>query len=207
MKSLKNNVVFLDAGHGGIDRNGVYVTAPSKQFHHSKGEFHHNGWFYEGVWNRHFNDEYLAPEIRKRGIQVVKIYHPIIDTWIPSRVRLYESIASLFDDFIVISTHANAFIDEKVEGFEVHIHPNAGRGSKRLASLMNKHMGSKCPWVKIRSTKSKTRWSIVSGNGTAALIENGYMTNFKEAMSLFDRSSCQERAVAQADAIEEYFNV
>ena len=36
----KDFLVFLDAGHGGVDAAGKYTTAPSKQFKHSKGTFH-----------------------------------------------------------------------------------------------------------------------------------------------------------------------
>ena len=47
-----NFCVFLDAGHGGLDAAGNYVTAPSKMHQHTRGEFHNGRLFYEGVWNR-----------------------------------------------------------------------------------------------------------------------------------------------------------
>ena len=45
-------LILLDAGHGGLNPAGQYVTSPSKEYKHSKGQFHKEGWFYEGVWNR-----------------------------------------------------------------------------------------------------------------------------------------------------------
>lgn len=42
---IKN--IILDAGHGGLDTNGNYTTAPSKMFKFSDGEI-----AYEGVLNR-----------------------------------------------------------------------------------------------------------------------------------------------------------
>ena len=42
---MKN--IILDFGHGGIDQNGTYTTAPAKMFTFSNGEI-----AYEGVLNR-----------------------------------------------------------------------------------------------------------------------------------------------------------
>lgn len=43
---MKKLLVILDSGHGGMV-DGVYITAPSKQFKHADGT-----WAYEGVLNR-----------------------------------------------------------------------------------------------------------------------------------------------------------
>ena len=66
--------VYLDAGHGGLDASGKYVTAPNKQFKHSSGTFHNGTWFYEGVWNRTITNRVAAKLeriirrfLRKRG--------------------------------------------------------------------------------------------------------------------------------------------
>ena len=56
---MKNIVLLIDAGHGGITPEGEYTTAPSKQKKFASG-YHGRGWFYEGVSNRQ-----IAAECRK----------------------------------------------------------------------------------------------------------------------------------------------
>ena len=79
--------VFLDAGHGGLDSEGKYVTAPSKQFKHSRGTFHKDGWFYEGVFNRILTNR-VAQKLDQLGISNIIVSHEYLDISLQYRVDM-----------------------------------------------------------------------------------------------------------------------
>lgn len=82
---LADYCVYLDAGHGAIDENGKYVTAPNKQFEHSKGTFHNGKWFYEGVWNRKLTNR-VAAKLKNLGISHLIVSHEYLDLSLAYRV-------------------------------------------------------------------------------------------------------------------------
>ena len=53
ISSIKNIgdkfVVFVDAGHGGIDDNGYYKTSGKRAYHEAL-ELHDSGWYYDRDW-------------------------------------------------------------------------------------------------------------------------------------------------------------
>jgi hypothetical protein len=89
---MKNTVLFIDAGHGGIDPIGRYTTAPSKQFKYASG-FHQDGWFLEGVSNRQIAAEFIA-QASRMGFVCIPVYHPYKDTPLSSRTNLANTISS-----------------------------------------------------------------------------------------------------------------
>ena len=76
---MKNDYcVYLDAGHGSLDKEGNYVTAPSKQFEHAEGEFHKGKWFFEeiqvnhGVIDTKTHQKILRYYISNKGSKLIK---------------------------------------------------------------------------------------------------------------------------------------
>lgn len=109
MTKVKN--IILDFGHGGIDSNGNYTTAPSKMYVHDNGEV-----AYEGVLNRQIGGHVYTclrshPEFNV--ICTVKEDDPR-DLSLSWRVRVANSFKP--EETIFISIHCNA---GKGTGFEI----------------------------------------------------------------------------------------
>ena len=79
-------VIFVDAGHGGIDDFGNYVT-PGKRAFHAEYELHANGSYYEGYENRIVAEMFIE-KCTRLGIQTVRTYHPYKDTPLEQRTEL-----------------------------------------------------------------------------------------------------------------------
>lgn len=111
---MKN--IILDYGHGGIDNNGNYTTAPSKMFTFANGEI-----AYEGYLNRLIGglvEIYLKSHYPKYNVvTTVKTTDPR-DLSLPYRVR----VANEFDPkkTIFISVHCNASPNHNASGFEIY---------------------------------------------------------------------------------------
>lgn len=103
----KQFVVFVDAGHGGIDKKGRYTTAPGKMYHHPTEELHHRGYFYEGVENR-LAAELFCEQLSKAGIPYVRTYHPYRDTSLSDRVDIVQSYLDRGYYGYMHSFHSNA---------------------------------------------------------------------------------------------------
>lgn len=79
-------VVFVDAGHGGINDQGTYVT-PGKRARHAGVELHEDGHYYEGYENRIVAEAFIEA-CTEAGIQCVRTYHPWRDTPLSDRSDL-----------------------------------------------------------------------------------------------------------------------
>lgn len=99
---MKETVIILDAGHGGLDASGKYTTSPAKMTKHK------DGWFYEGVSNRYIAMQ-LIEKLTEKGFLVTPVFHPYKDTPLQTRTNLANTIAeSLQAPTIYISIHSNA---------------------------------------------------------------------------------------------------
>lgn len=82
-------VVFVDAGHGGIDDSGRYTTA-GKRAYHPEAALHENGHYYEGYENRIIAEAFIEA-CTEAGIQCVRTYHPYKDTSLSERTNEVRS--------------------------------------------------------------------------------------------------------------------
>ncbi|MEO0007272.1 MAG: Cellulophaga phage phi38:1, partial [Bacteroidota bacterium] len=112
---IKN--IILDFGHGGIDSNGQYTTAPSKMFRFPNGEV-----AYEGEINRQIGgmlELYLnTHRLRYNIVKTVNFYDPT-DVSLDKRVE----IANKYDrnETVLISIHSNASSPAGLgRGFEIY---------------------------------------------------------------------------------------
>lgn len=99
-------VVFVDAGHGGINDSGKYTTA-GKKMHHPGKSFHEGGHYYEGYENRLIAEAFIEA-CTKAGIMCVRTYHPFKDTPLSTRTELVRSWLKRGYYGYLHSIHSNA---------------------------------------------------------------------------------------------------
>ena len=202
--------VFLDAGHGGFDPEGNYVTAPSKQFEHSRGTFHKGGWFYEGVWNRTLTNR-VAAKLNNLGIPNIIVSHEWDDITLHYRVDMANWYHKNWKKGIYISNHANASSSHRARGFEVYTTPGKTR-SDTLAEIywdeVKDVMGDR---IKYRSDRSdgdhdkEARFFVLQNTAMPAiLVEHLFFDNNEDAKLLMDPEIVERFAEAQVRAIIKY---
>ena len=177
---IKN--VVLDFGHGGIDSNGKYTTAPSKMFKFPDGEV-----AYEGVLNRQIGGHlytYLRNHLGLNVICTVKEDDPR-DISLSHRVRVANSLPT--KETIFISIHCNAG-GGKGTGFEIF----TTRGttlSDTLAEDIANSVESEYEEVGLRlrydfsdgdKDKEADFYVLRKTRGVAVLLECGFFDNKKD---------------------------
>jgi len=108
LASLGSNrfVVFVDAGHSGVDSSGNYLT-PGKRAYHPDLTLHGNGYYYEGYENRLVAESFIE-KCTAAGIQTIRTYHPYKDTPLSDRVELIKSYLDRGYYGYLHSFHSNA---------------------------------------------------------------------------------------------------
>ena len=151
-------VVFVDAGHGGINDLGRYVTA-GKQAYHEGTDLHQNGHYYEGYENRIVAEMFIE-EMTKEGIQTIRTYHPVDDTPLSERTRLVNSYLKRGYFGYLMSFHSNAISSsnskEKLEstrGFCVF----STRGNTLSDKIAEKHFQTVLHNVENWKLRTQTR--------------------------------------------------
>lgn len=102
----KRFVVFVDAGHGGIDDKGKYTTLGKRAYH--KGHvLHERGHYYEGYENRVVAEAFIEA-CAEQGIMCIRTYHPYKDTSLSQRTDLIRSYLRRGYYGYMHSFHSNA---------------------------------------------------------------------------------------------------
>lgn len=206
----ENFCVYLDAGHGGFDKTGKYVTAPSKQFEHSKGEFHKGRWFYEGVWNRTMVN-LVAQKLNNLGITNLIVSHDYLDTPLQRRVDIANWYHANFKNGIFISTHANAG-GGAARGYEVYTTPGT-TASDKVAQIHFNHVKELLSdRISLRSDTSDSDhdkeaqfFVLRKTNMPAILVEHLFFDNYQDATLLMDDEIIDLFAEAQVRTVIEYY--
>lgn len=191
-----SKILYIDAGHGALDANGIYTTPPKngKWFDHKKGKFHKGTIFYEGVFNRAIAQKfmYLA---KQQGYHCIPVYDPIQDTSLGKRVetanKYSKDIAG--GKGIYLSFHSNA-ANSKARGFNIFYHPKSPRGKKLATELVNdlqnvfvKH-GSKSPQPLregyMDAQKIAIYYVLEATLMPSILFEFGFFDNYEDATLL-----------------------
>lgn len=110
---MKN--IILDFGHGGLDSNGNYTTAPAKMYKFPNGEV-----AYEGVLNRQIGGLlgiYLKTNTELNVVTTVKVCDPR-DLSLSYRVGVANSYNP--SDTIFVSIHSNASKNHNASGFSIY---------------------------------------------------------------------------------------
>lgn len=214
---LPNTIIFIDAGHGGINRLGEYTTAPGKLFKHAKGTFHQGSTFCEGVWNRVVTNQVMR-KLDRLGITYMPLHHDYLDNSLQHRVDMANWYARKFQRSILISSHANAFPKHTARGFEIYTSPGI-TDSDNIASIHWNHVNAlrnfypKGNQVTMRTTASGSEhdneanfYILRKTNMPAILIEHLFFDNYDDALLLMDENIIDMFAEAQVRTILDYFN-
>lgn len=181
---IKN--IILDFGHGGIDNNGVYTTAPSKMYKFPNGDIG-----YEGVLNRQIGGHVLTCLRSHLDLNVVTTVAETDprDLSLPWRVR----VANSYDpkETIFISIHNNA---GGGEGFELYTTKGITKSDKLAESLAtNMERTFKKYDMKLRydfSDKDKDKeidfYVLRKTKCSAVLLECGFFDNRSDFDKLKD---------------------
>jgi N-acetylmuramoyl-L-alanine amidase len=207
-----NFCVFLDAGHGGLDENGSYVTAPGKQFRHSRGTFHNGGWFYEGVWNRTLTQR-VASKLKNLGIHHIVVSHEYLDISLEYRVNLANWYHRNYKRGLFISNHANASGSGQARGFEVYTSPGTTT-SDRIADYhwnnVKDLLGNRIRYRTDSSDGDHDRearfFVLVKTAMPAMLVEHLFFDNYDDARMLFDDEIIERFSEAQVRTVIDYIN-
>jgi N-acetylmuramoyl-L-alanine amidase len=113
-----SNVLFLDAGHGGIAPDGSYTTAPSKMWQHTQGAFHKGTTFYEGVKNRAYCSA-IIDKVRD-FCHIIPIAHEYLDTPLSNRTLAANTYHNAIAKGISWSEHSNATGTHNARGFLIY---------------------------------------------------------------------------------------
>lgn len=216
VESPTGMVPIIDAGHGGLDKNGKYVTAPSKMY-----EFKKNGKIYmtayEGVINRKIGG-FLADLLDEAKI---KYYENTLETFkdvpLADRVRFANETYKKDRNAYFLSIHSNAAgvkspgAGSKARGFEIF----TSRGQTKsddLAAIAAK-------WYKRELSDFRFRQDMVDGDADkeadfyvlrktacpAFLVENLFFDNEEEAEFLLSEGGQMRIATCLFKAVKEIY--
>lgn len=207
---MKKLIVYLDAGHGGIDAAGRYTTAPSKMFAHASGVFHNGSTFYEGVSNRTFA-ALVTTALEAQGFAVVPCFDAVADTSLTSRTtiankhlnRAYKqdkNVAGLF-----ISLHSDAH-NGNARGFTCYSAENARTSALAATAISDALKAALVPafGVTARSPKQKNFSVLRNTVMPAVLAENLFFDNLQDAILLMRADYQKAFALALADGVAAY---
>ena len=204
--------VYLDAGHGSIDAKGNYVTAPSKMFEHTRGDFHDGKFFYEGVWNRSLTDV-VAEKLKNLGINHVVVSHEYLDLSLHHRVDVANWYHKNYKKGVYISNHANASASHAARGFEVYTTPGVTKSDKLAELHWNNVKDLLGDRIRYRPDTSdgdhdkEARFFVLSKtNMPAMLVEHLFFDNFEDAQLLMNDEIVERFAEAQVRTVIKYIN-
>jgi N-acetylmuramoyl-L-alanine amidase len=93
---------LIDAGHGGVDKEGKYTTAPAKMFVFSDGYT-----ICEGIVNRAIA-KYLQELLHQAGIDFGIVYHEFEDWSLKKRSDMVNSVFDKNSNSVCLSIHSNS---------------------------------------------------------------------------------------------------
>lgn len=144
---VKDINIIIDMGHGGIDTNGKYTTAPYKMH-----TFDNGTTIYEGVINRQIGEK-VFNNLSELGYCPSYMFFPeeYIDMTLKERVKIINN----FDpkNTIGISLHSNASPKHNARGFEIWTSVGETR-SDILATYIAEEIIDEFPNINFRSDYS-----------------------------------------------------
>lgn len=209
--------VILGAGHGGLNPATGQYTTLGKKFKHKKGEFHGEGWFYEGVWNRYLLGKVIEM-LTELGIPHFVVSHDWLDNSLGDRIHRVNLLTKLYKKCLYISIHANALDGiTPARGFDVRYFPTS-TVSKAIASMHHNNTRRVFLDMGVGSIGLKEiprMRGIVPHNlkvlretlCPAILIEHLFFDNYDDAMMLMSSAYTYLFALAIVDTIKGYQNM
>lgn len=199
--------VIIDAGHGGLDDNGNYVSAPRKMYQHKKGEFHAGSQFFEGVWNRTMAAA-IEDRLESAGLYVIQLHHDVEDTSLTMRTKMANKYQGNYGQTILISIHANNAPYPDKRGFEIYTagSPQGNELATYVLDSVRKHMGTKIEIAPKDEAvvKAAKFYMLTTTKMPAILVEHLYYSNFEDAQLLMQKEIVDAFADAYLAAILAY---
>lgn len=199
--------VIIDAGHGGLDDSGKYVTAPRKMFQHEKGHFHAGSQFFEGVWNRKMAAA-IEDRLQSAGIHTICLHHDVEDTSLTMRTKMANKYQANYGQTVLLSIHANMAPTSNKRGFEIYTadSPQGNQLANYLLTAVRKHLGGKIPIADSDAAvvKAAKLYMLTTTKMPAVLVEHLYYSNFEDAQLLMQEEIVDGFAKAYLAAILAY---
>ncbi len=168
--SHSKHYYLLDSGHGGLDENGNYVTAPSKMYEYD------DFTIYEGHFNRRVKSV-LRELLHENNFDYVDITPGYTDIALSERVKNANIIHEKCGNAIYISIHGNA---GGGTGFEVYTSKGETKSDK-IAELWIDEMEKIFPGQANRGEKDRNFYVLRKTKCPAILTESFFMDTRKDA--------------------------
>jgi N-acetylmuramoyl-L-alanine amidase len=153
---------------------------------------------------------YLQNYLLDYGFLVKKIYEDINDTSLNKRCQLANSYNSLAKSSILVSIHGNAAESTKARGWEIFTTLGETKADKLATCIGNEVIKATPGWVhridRIDGDLDReANFQIIKNtNMPAVLSENGFFTNYQDALLMIDKEWQELIAKAHAKGILEY---
>lgn len=178
---------LLDAGHGGIDPQGNYVTALSKMYKHPDGTI-----IYEGKYNREVRDELIQLIVGNWEMEWFIVNHGYKDMSLGERVRYANELQKIHGRCIYVSIHGNA---GGGKGFEVYTSIGETESDK-IADVWIEEMNKVFPGKVDRGEKDRDFYVIKNTTCPAILTESFFMDTLEDAKLMLSESGQKKVALA-----------
>lgn len=181
---MKNYHWLLDAGHGGIDQDGNYTTAPAKMFVFPDGLT-----IYEGLNNREIT-RCLAKLLDGLSIRYTFIHDEVRDTPLSERVARANALYAKDKSCIYLSIHSDAMpLSASGKGAGSAVYTSKGQTrSDLVADIFAEAYKSKLPDFRFRENRidgdadqEENFYVLRKTNCPALLVENLFFDNRREA--------------------------
>ena len=187
---MSKYLYILDAGHGGLDANGVYQTA-------GKRMVKDDVVFYEGVNNRD-NVERIIEGMEKAGLEAIDIINDWQDISLSERVRRANELHR-GRKCVYISIHSDANGNGKewnsASGIGTYVYEKGSVASNDLAKYMHQELACNFSGIaKDRKIKKCKFYVTRVTNCPAVLLELGFHTN-KDEVKLMQGEDWKQRVV------------
>ena len=192
-------VIVIDAGHGGEDSgaigvNGAYEKDLNLTIATMIGEELKNRG-YTVVYTRTEDKMLYLPEENIKGMRKISD--------LKNRCKVTEA----YEDCILVSIHMNSYGASKYSGLQVY-YSDASDESKRLATSIQSSVRENLqPENKRQIKNGSSLYLLENANGTAVLIECGFLTNETECEKLSQKEYQKELSFSIICGIIEYINV
>jgi N-acetylmuramoyl-L-alanine amidase len=189
---------ILDPGHGGVDANGVYLTAGKRSPAVPPG-------IYEGQFNREVAQLVID---RCPGVSIAVTAPGPENLGLWDRSAFVRKLQAASGNCILISIHVNAAGDgstwTSARGATVFHHPANAAGG-RLAARVLRSIGTHTA-LDVKRGVRQARFSVLAGTLAipGVLVESGFMTNLEEACYLASDAGKAAIALALATVIKDY---
>jgi len=194
-----NYLWLLDAGHGGLTKDGKYTTGPAKMFTFPDGVT-----VYEGVINRKIAD-LVYNALESKQIDFALVYDDVEDTPLSQRTMTADNVYRKDKRAVYLSVHSNA---GGGSGFEIFTSPGQTKSDK-IANIFCEIYQKRFPGFPFRADKSDGDadkeadfYVLRKTDCPALLVENLFFDNRTDANFLLSPAGQKQIADCIVEAIE-----